>query len=37
MPQLGGVLPPHADPATLPAFATRIEELGYEQLWVVED
>jgi alkanesulfonate monooxygenase SsuD/methylene tetrahydromethanopterin reductase-like flavin-dependent oxidoreductase (luciferase family) len=36
-PRLGVVFPAHADVATLPAFAQRIEALGYGELWVVED
>jgi 5,10-methylenetetrahydromethanopterin reductase len=33
----GVVYPAHAPAAGLPAFAARIEELGYDELWVVED
>jgi 5,10-methylenetetrahydromethanopterin reductase len=34
---LGVVFPAHAPPETLPAFAERAEERGYEEVWVVED
>jgi 5,10-methylenetetrahydromethanopterin reductase len=33
----GVVFPPRTDPATLPRFARRAEELGFDSLWVVED
>jgi 5,10-methylenetetrahydromethanopterin reductase len=33
----GIVFPPRTDPATLPRFARRAEELGFDSLWVVED
>jgi 5,10-methylenetetrahydromethanopterin reductase len=33
----GVVYPAHADPAGLPAFAVRVEELGFDTLWVIED
>jgi 5,10-methylenetetrahydromethanopterin reductase len=33
----GVVFPARAQPELLPAFARRIEELGYDELWVVED
>jgi alkanesulfonate monooxygenase SsuD/methylene tetrahydromethanopterin reductase-like flavin-dependent oxidoreductase (luciferase family) len=37
MPTTGVVFPPRADPAALPQFARRVQELGYDSLWVVED
>lgn len=33
----GVVYPARADPAALPEFAVRVEELGFDTLWVVED
>jgi 5,10-methylenetetrahydromethanopterin reductase len=33
----GVVFPALADPAGLPAFAVRAEELGFDTLWVIED
>jgi 5,10-methylenetetrahydromethanopterin reductase len=33
----GVVFPPRTDPATLPRFARRAEELGFDSLWVIED
>jgi 5,10-methylenetetrahydromethanopterin reductase len=33
----GAVYPASADPAGLPAFAVRVEELGFDTLWLVED
>jgi 5,10-methylenetetrahydromethanopterin reductase len=33
----GVVYPALADPAHLPAFAVRAEELGFDTLWVIED
>lgn len=33
----GAVYPALADPAGLPAFAMRVEELGFDTLWVIED
>jgi 5,10-methylenetetrahydromethanopterin reductase len=37
MTTTGVVFPPHLDPRTLPGFARRIEELGFQSLWVIED
>lgn len=34
---IGVVFPASADPADLPAFARRVEELGFDTLWVIED
>jgi 5,10-methylenetetrahydromethanopterin reductase len=34
---LGAVFPAAADAAELPGFAARVEELGFDQLWVIED
>lgn len=33
----GVVYPAFADPADLPAFAARVEKLGFDTLWVIED
>jgi alkanesulfonate monooxygenase SsuD/methylene tetrahydromethanopterin reductase-like flavin-dependent oxidoreductase (luciferase family) len=33
----GVVFPPRTDPATLPRFARRAEQLGFDSLWVIED
>jgi 5,10-methylenetetrahydromethanopterin reductase len=33
----GVVYPASADPADVPAFAVRVEELGFDTIWVVED
>jgi 5,10-methylenetetrahydromethanopterin reductase len=33
----GVVFPPRTDPATLPWFARRAEELGFDSLWLIED
>jgi 5,10-methylenetetrahydromethanopterin reductase len=33
----GAVFPAHAPVEALPSFAVRAEELGYEEIWVVED
>jgi 5,10-methylenetetrahydromethanopterin reductase len=33
----GVVFPPRTDPATLPRFARRAEELGFDSLWLIED
>lgn len=33
----GVVYPALADPADLPGFAIRVEELGFDTLWVIED
>jgi 5,10-methylenetetrahydromethanopterin reductase len=33
----GVVFPPCSDPATLPRFARRAEQLGFDSLWVIED
>jgi 5,10-methylenetetrahydromethanopterin reductase len=33
----GVVFPPRTDPATLPGFARRAEELGFGSLWLTED
>jgi 5,10-methylenetetrahydromethanopterin reductase len=35
--RIGVVYPAHADPAGLPAFALRVQELGFDALWVIED
>lgn len=35
--RIGVVYPAHADPAGLLAFAVRVEELGFDALWVIED
>jgi 5,10-methylenetetrahydromethanopterin reductase len=35
--RIGAVYPALADPAGLPGFAVRIEELGFDTLWVIED
>jgi 5,10-methylenetetrahydromethanopterin reductase len=37
MPTTGVVFPPRTDPATLPGFARRIEQLGFDSLWLIED
>jgi 5,10-methylenetetrahydromethanopterin reductase len=37
MTALGVVFPAHAGPETLPTFARRVEALGYDELWVIED
>jgi 5,10-methylenetetrahydromethanopterin reductase len=37
MPTTGVVFPPRTDPAALPAFARRIEQLGFDSLWLIED
>lgn len=34
---VGAVFPARAQPEQLPAFAAQIEDLGYDELWVVED
>jgi 5,10-methylenetetrahydromethanopterin reductase len=34
---LGTVFPATAPPEALPSFARRIEQLGYDELWVIED
>jgi 5,10-methylenetetrahydromethanopterin reductase len=34
---IGVVFPASADPADLPAFAVRVEELGFDALWLIED
>jgi 5,10-methylenetetrahydromethanopterin reductase len=34
---IGVVFPASADPADLPAFAVRVEELGFDTLWLIED
>jgi 5,10-methylenetetrahydromethanopterin reductase len=34
---IGAVFPATALPEELPSFAARIEELGYDELWVIED
>jgi 5,10-methylenetetrahydromethanopterin reductase len=34
---IGVVFPAHAPAEQLPAFAARAEELGYDELWVIED
>jgi alkanesulfonate monooxygenase SsuD/methylene tetrahydromethanopterin reductase-like flavin-dependent oxidoreductase (luciferase family) len=36
-PSFGAVFPADAEVETLPAFARRIEELGFDELWLVED
>src|SRR4051794_5512341 len=36
-PSIGVLFPAHADVATLPAFARRMETLGLGALWVIED
>jgi alkanesulfonate monooxygenase SsuD/methylene tetrahydromethanopterin reductase-like flavin-dependent oxidoreductase (luciferase family) len=36
-PSFGVVFPAHAQVETLPAFARRTEELGFDELWLVED
>lgn len=36
-PQLGAVFPVHARAPELPGFAQRIEQLGYDTLWLAED
>ena len=35
--RIGVVFPASADPADLPAFARRVEELGFDSLWLIED
>jgi alkanesulfonate monooxygenase SsuD/methylene tetrahydromethanopterin reductase-like flavin-dependent oxidoreductase (luciferase family) len=35
--RIGAVFPATALPEELPSFAARIEELGYDELWVIED
>jgi len=35
--RIGVVFPASADPADLPAFAVRVEELGFDMVWVIED
>jgi len=35
--RIGVVFPASEDPAGLPAFARRVEELGYDSLWLIED
>jgi 5,10-methylenetetrahydromethanopterin reductase len=35
--RIGVVFPASADPADLPAFALRVEELGFDSLWLIED
>jgi 5,10-methylenetetrahydromethanopterin reductase len=35
--RIGIVFPASADPAGLPAFARRVEALGYDSLWLIED
>jgi alkanesulfonate monooxygenase SsuD/methylene tetrahydromethanopterin reductase-like flavin-dependent oxidoreductase (luciferase family) len=37
MASVGVVFPARADIATLPRFARRTEELGFEELWLIED
>jgi 5,10-methylenetetrahydromethanopterin reductase len=37
MRSIGVAFPAHADVATLPAFAQRTEELGFDELWLIED
>ena len=34
---VGALFPAQADVSTLPAFAARVEDWGYDELWVVED
>jgi 5,10-methylenetetrahydromethanopterin reductase len=34
---IGVVFPASADPSDLPAFAVRVEELGFDTLWLIED
>lgn len=35
--RLGVVFPPFVDPVELPRYAALVEELGFQELWVVED
>jgi 5,10-methylenetetrahydromethanopterin reductase len=35
--RIGVVFPASADPADLPAFAARVENLGFDTLWLIED
>lgn len=35
--RLGAVFPPFVDPVQLPPFAARMEQLGFHELWVIED
>jgi 5,10-methylenetetrahydromethanopterin reductase len=35
--RIGVVYPASADPANLPAFAVRVQELGFDALWLIED
>lgn len=35
--RIGVVFPASADPADLPAFAIRVEALGFDSLWLIED
>jgi 5,10-methylenetetrahydromethanopterin reductase len=37
LPSIGVVLPAHAPAETLPGYAARAEERGFDELWVIED
>jgi 5,10-methylenetetrahydromethanopterin reductase len=37
VPRLGVVVAPERPPEALPAYAARVEELGFDDVWVVED